>query len=168
MNTSQTPNRGMAKSFTSTRFCSVLCLAVIFLVTGCLSRPIEPDDLEIVHATAGSPLNQQALDTFRSILGSPLPHTFVMDEQVTGWRDHQGNLKQIRAHAEVSDEDFSASFRAKEWRKVKATDNELEAMHLSRGAADEFLCCYLGKMNGKPVYMMRFEGLKTVMLIVDI
>jgi hypothetical protein len=144
-----------------------LCIAIILFAGGCLSRPIEPDDLKIDWGGKGSQLHGQALHAFQAIFGSPLPQALIPEEQVTGWRDHQGNLKQIRAEVELPDEDFNRRFRAKEWRRVQPTKGYLEAMHLSRTAAREMLSCYLGKVNGKPAYVMRFKGSKTMMLVVD-
>jgi hypothetical protein len=154
----------------------VTILVAVLLVSGCQTQrtscPIDPGALGMHASMEPTPdevmrLQRDAMNAFMAVLGRPLPTPFSLEGSPTGWFTHKGELRQIRASAKLSRDEFRARMASKSWRQIAIPREYLRAMHLPSDVPKDYMTCYVGRVSDKSAYLFWSDYAEITMLVLD-
>jgi len=125
------------------------------------TQQISPSPAEVLR------LQGEASAAFQSVLNGKLPKAFGLAATPTAWLGEHGELKQIRAAANIPRHLFRTSFPVEKWTEVPVPEEYLSLMHLPANTPNNEMACFVGRIKGKPAYVFWSDPAETAMVVVD-
>ena len=137
-----------------------------------LARPSNPETVGWTRQTAPSGAESARLEVdaraaFTTVFDGKLPKNFSLESAPMAWLNPKGELKQLRAVADIPRATFRAAFPRDKWAEVPVPPDYLQLMRLAPGTPANEMTCFAGRVNTKPAYVFWSEYAETAMLVLD-